>query len=127
MQAEIELLQRRYPDLEVRDDLWCRFARYRLPVGIWNVDQAELAFQIPPQLPGAQPYGFWVRPSLILGDGGSIGNYTPNVSIPLGDGWGQFSWSPEVWAPSGDVQDLIKGTNMVNFVEGFAFRLSEAS
>lgn len=125
--AEIELLRRRFPDLEIRDDLWCRFPTYALPAGIWSIDFAEVAFQIPAGLPGAQPYGFWVRPSPTLGNGGAIGNFTPNVAIAFGEGWGQFSWSPETWAPSSDVNNITKGTNMVNFVESFAARLREAS
>jgi hypothetical protein len=127
VRAEIELLKKRFPDLEIRPDLWCRFPQYRLPPGIWSVDVVELAFQVPPQLPGAQPYGFWVRPELALKNGGAIGSYTPNVTIPLGSGWGQFSWAPEAWTPAADVSDITTGTNMVNFVESFAVRLREPS
>src|SRR5919206_2402943 len=125
VEAEIALLKKRFPELEVRPDLWCRFAQYRLPAGIWNVDVAELAFQIPAQLPGQQPYGFWVRPSLTLKAGGVPSNYSPSVTTPLGDGWGQFSWAPEIWGPSPTVETIAQGTNMVNFVESFAIRLRE--
>src|SRR4051794_18094786 len=127
VRAEIELLRSVFAELEVQDDLWCRFPRYKLPPGIWNVKIVELAFQIPAQLPGTEPYGFWVRPQLALANGGTIGNYSPNVTIPLGAGWGQFSWAPEGWAPASDINEITKGTNMVNFVESFAVRLGEAS
>jgi hypothetical protein len=125
--VEIELLKKRFPKLEVRPDLWCRIPVYRLPQGIWNVDEVELAFQIPEQLPGQQPYGFWVKPSLTLKDGGAPGNFSAGVTTPFGDNWGQFSWAPEAWAPSPDIATITKGTNMVNFVESFAVRLREAS
>src|SRR4051794_11076837 len=124
--AEIALLKQRFPELEVRPDLWCRFAHYRLPKGIWAVDEVELAFQIPAQLPGQQPYAFWVNPPLALKDGGTVGNYSAPVATVFGSGWGQFSWAPEVWAPSADIATIAKGANMVNFVESFAVRLREA-
>jgi len=125
--AEIALLKGRFPELEIRPDLWCRFPEYRLPVGIWNVEVVELAFRIPAQLPGEQPYGFWVKPPLTLAGGATPGSYTPSVTIDLGAGWGQFSWAPEVWAPSPTIDTITHGTNMVNFVESFAVRLREAS
>ncbi len=125
--AEVALLKSAFPKLEIGDDLWCRFPEYKVPPGIWNVDVVELAFQIPPQLPGTAPYAFWVRPPLALASGGAISNYTPNVAIPLGAGWGQFSWVLEPWAPAPDIADITTGTNMVNFVESFAARLREAS
>jgi hypothetical protein len=127
VEAEIALLKGRFPELEIRPDLWCRFPEYRLAAGIWNVEVVELAFRIPAQLPGEQPYAFWVRPPLTLAAGGTPRNYTPNVTIDLGAGWGQFSWAPEVWAPSPTIETITLGTNMVNFVESFAVRLWDAS
>jgi hypothetical protein len=127
VEAEIALLKERFPELEIRLDLWCRFPEYRLPAGIWNVDVVELAFRIPAQLPGEQPYGIWVKPSLTLKGGGMPGNYTPDVSIALGEGWGQFSWAPETWAPSPTIDTITQGTNLVNFVESFAVRLREGA
>jgi len=125
--AEIVLLKGAFPELAIGADLWCRFPAYKLPPGIWNVETAELAFQIPAQLPGTGPYGFWVRPKLALASGAAISNYIPNVTIPLGAGWGQFSWVLEPWAPASDINEMTKGTNMVNFVESFAARLREGS
>jgi Prokaryotic E2 family E len=127
VRAEIALLKGAFPDLEVRDDLWCRFAVYVLPPGIWSVDTVELAFQIPPNLPGQQPYAFWVKPSIRLASDALPTNYNENIEIPFGSGYGQFSWAPEVWAPVGDSADIQKGSNMVNFVHSFAARLRDAS
>ena len=125
--AEIVLLKSVFPKLEIRDDLWCRFPRYRLPGGIWTARFVQLAFQIPPGLPGMQPYAFWVHPSIQLTSGATVGNYSAGVTTGFGAEWGQFSWAPEVWTPAADVAEITKGTNMVNFVESFAVRLSEAS
>jgi hypothetical protein len=125
--AEIALLKSAFPELEIGADLWCRFPAYKLPPEIWNAETAELAFQIPAQLPAAAPYGFWVRPQIALMNGAAISSYTPNVTIPLGEGWGQFSWVLDPWTPATDITEITKGTNMVNFVESFAARLREPS
>jgi Prokaryotic E2 family E len=127
IRAEIALLKNAFPTLEIREDLWCRFADYALPAGIWNVSSVELAFQVPAQIPGAQPYSFWVRPGMRLATGQVPTNYSENVTIPFGEGWGQFSWSPEVWTPAANVSDIAKGSNMFNFVTSFATRLRDAS
>ena len=123
IEQELALLRTVYPDLEWHpDSLWVRIPSYALPEGVWKQKAVELAFQMPANLPGQQPYGFWVRPGLELADGRAPNNYTPSVTIPLGDGWGQFSWSPMVWQPQAEV---TAGSNMLNFVRSIAERLRE--
>lgn len=122
---ELSLLMVAYPLLEWRpQDLWARIPTYPLPGGIWTQEAVEIAFQLPPQLPGQAPYGFWVRPGLALRSGAGINNYSYPVAIPFGPGWGQFSWAPEVWSPG---PTPINGTNMLDFVRSFAARLAEGS
>ena len=60
VEAEIQLLKQRYPDVEVRDDGWCRLARYALPDG-WSESEVGLVFRVPPNVPGEIPYAFWTK------------------------------------------------------------------
>jgi len=123
VEQELSLLRAVYPDLDWRGDvLWARIPSYVVPAMMWKQREVEIAFQIPGELPGQAPYGFWVRPGLEAIDGRAISNYTYPVSIPFGDGWGQFSWSPVTWEPKADI---TTGSNMVNFVRSFADRLRE--
>jgi hypothetical protein len=128
LRAEIALLKGAFADLEVRSDLWCRFSQYRLPDGIWDREEVELGFQIPANILGQPPYGFWVRPGLRLANGAMPTNYSEPVEIGLGAGFGQFSWSPEgSWEPVAELERIRNGSNMVNFVHSIAQRLREAS
>ena len=125
IEQELALLRTVYPDLEwYPDTFWVRFPSYALPNGVWKQSEIELAFQMPQNLPGQQPYGFWVRPSLELADGRAPNNYTFPASIPLGADWGQFSWSPMVWQPQAEI---TVGSNMLNFVRSIADRLREGA
>lgn len=122
---EVSLLLAAYPDMEWRPhDFWARIPKYPVPLSIWTLHSAEIAFQVPTQLPGQAPYGFWVRPGLVLSSGGAINNYSYPVLTPFGSGWGQFSWAPEVWRPGPTARE---GTNMLDFVRSFADRLREGS
>ena len=123
IEQELALLRTVYPDLEWHpESLWVRIPSYPLPDGVWQRSGIELAFQLPQNLPGQQPYGFWVRPGLQLANGGVPNNYTYPVSTPLGEEWGQFSWSLASWQPQADI---TAGSNMLNFVRSIANRLRE--
>lgn len=125
VELELALLREAYPDLEWRPgDHWVRLPACRLPDQVWTVDVVELAFQIPQNLPGQAPYGFWVRPGLTPMSGGTITNYTYPVNTPFGEAWGQFSWAPEEWRPAANVR---AGTNMLDFVRSFDERLQEGA
>ena len=122
---EVALLIAAYPHLDWRpDELWARIPHYPVPSAIWLAESVELAFQIPAQLPGQAPYGFWVRPGLALRSGAPINNYSHPVVTPFGTGWGQFSWAPDLWEPGPTPKE---GTNMLDFVRSFAERLREGS
>lgn len=122
VQAEIELLRKRYPDLECIGDGWCRLARYELPDG-WSVGEVELAFRVPPDLPGETPYAFWTRPSVTKNDGGKPSNADGAlVSTGFGEGWQQWSWQLEDWNPGDTPRD---GSNMVDHVRSISYRFKE--
>ncbi len=122
VQAEIALIRSRYSELEFRQlDFWARVPNYPIPAE-WGRDQAEVAFQVPRDLFGQEPYGFWVNPPLALPGGGVPSNTSGPVETGFGAGWQQFSWSPEGWHPGPDPHS---GTNLLDFVGSFARRLAE--
>lgn len=121
VQAEIELLKQRYPDLEYRDEGWCRLPRYALPEG-WSHSEVELVFRVPLNLPGETPYAFWTRPVLTLTGGGPPNNTSGPIETAFGPGWQQWSWQLEDWRPGERPAD---GSNMVDHVRSIAFRFRE--
>jgi hypothetical protein len=132
VEQEVALLGQHWPALEYAENAsghWVRLPSYPVPPG-WTKREVEVAFRIPGDA-GTQPYGFYVRPALLvkIGDGTSQpGNYTNPASElpPFGDGqWAMFSWSPlNGWHPQDEV---AKGDNMTHFARSFADRLKEAS
>lgn len=129
--AELALLRTIFPNLEcaVVDDVhWVRIPKYPLPAG-WSFagekcTHAELAFRIPTQA-GQAPYGFVVRPAIVLSSGATPGAYSASVTTPWGTDFAQFSWSPaEAWIPK---TDITAGSNMLDFARSFIDRLSENS
>lgn len=124
---ELDLLRAWWPGLEfVEAGLWVRLAGYKLPAGIWQTEVCDLALQIPAQLPGQPPYGFYVFPGLALATNGAIGNYTyPTREPPFEPGpWGKFSWSLADWRPAAGI---LRGSNMVQFARSIANRLREGT
>jgi Prokaryotic E2 family E len=120
---ELALLRNAYPDLEYRPaGHWIRIPGYPVPKDVWNQSEVEVCFQIPEQIPGQQPYGFYVRPGLTLRSSSPIDNYTFPAPTGFGDDWGKFSWQLLVWAPK---DDIVAGTNMLNFARSIADRLRE--
>lgn len=122
---ELELLRRRFSNLEYREDgRWIRVAEYPLPEG-WNRPATDVAFQIPVGYPGTPPYGIYV-PSGLLFQGARPDNYTEPASAqpPFGGTWGIFSWTPEdgQWNPT---VDLVTGRNLLNWIIGVADRFRE--
>ena len=125
IEEEVELLRRNFRDLEyVASGQWVRIPRYGLADSIWDRNVVEVCFQIPEQIPGQPPYGFYVRPGLALRNGQGIGNYAYPAPTPFGSDWGKFSWQLDGWAPTAD---LIGGTNMVNFARSFSDRFTQGA
>jgi hypothetical protein len=124
IEAELELIRSGYPDLEFREaDLWARVPEYPVPSG-WGRESTEVAFQVPADLFGQEPYGFWVNPPLQLPGGAPPSNTSGPVATGFGEGWQQFSWSPDGWHPGPEPRS---GTNMLDFVRSFTRRLAEVN
>jgi hypothetical protein len=126
IREELALLRGWWPGIEfVEAGLWLRLPEYQIPSVVWTPRVVEVALQIPPQLPGQEPYGFYARPGVTAG-GAAITNYThPTHEPPFGDQpWGKFSWAPEAWRPSARVE---QGSNMVEFTRSIADRFHEGA
>jgi hypothetical protein len=122
--AEIELVRADFPDLEFRDeDFWARIPGYPIPDG-WGPITVEIAFQAPRDIFAQRPYGFWVRPPLVLPEGAPPTNTSGPVQTGFGEGWQQFSWEPDGWEPG---PDPTSGNNLRDFVRSFRRRLAEIS
>ncbi len=124
IQKELLMLKGAWPELEyVSAGHWVRLQRYWIGLGIWDSSKVEMCFQIPENLPGQAPYGFYVRPQLMLCGGGPPADYTfPADATPFGSGWGRFSWQLDPWQPSANPS---QGSNMLNFARSFADRLRQ--
>ena len=126
--VELELLQGRWPFLEyVQAGGWVRIPQYPIPTEPlgWNREQTDVAFQILDAHPGKPPYGLCV-PTGIRFNGKVPLNYrepAPNRPPFAGD-WGIFSWTVEDWRPHADVR---AGSNLLNWVIGFADRFREGA
>ncbi len=123
IQKELELLRTRYPVEFVEEGRWACIASYPLSPG-WNRSATDAAFQVPVGYPGTPPYGIYV-PAGITFNGQPPGNYQePAPTQPSFEGkWGIFSWQPEQqWLATADI---ISGSNLMNWVMGFAARFKE--
>ncbi len=122
---ELALIRQRFPDVEYREEgRWVRIPSYPLPEG-WNREATPVAFQILDSHPGTPPYGIYA-PAGIQFQGAAPNNYKePADNQPPFEGtWGVFSWAPDdgQWRPTADVR---KGSNLLNWVVGFADRFGE--
>jgi hypothetical protein len=123
IQEELALLKSAYADLEyLPAGHWVRIPRYPLPDEVWNQAEVEVCFQIPESIPAQQPYGFHVRPGLSLRSGQAIDNYSYPAPTGFGSDWGKFSWQLLAWAPK---EDIVSGTNMLNFARSISDRFRE--
>lgn len=125
IQQELELLRKRYPDLEYQEEShWVRIPAYALPAG-WNRPSTHVAFQIPTAYPGTPPYGIYVPAGLTF-NAARPNNYTEPASTqpPFEGSWGIFSWAPAdgQWRPTAD---RVTGSNLSNWASGFADRFRE--
>jgi len=120
---ELTLLRACWPTLVHADGTnWCKIPDFVVPDG-WNTATADIAFQIPENLPGQEPYGFLVYGGLLLASGATVTNYTfPVETPPWADQWGQFSWSLDPWAPGATPG---QGSSMIDFVRSFTGRLGQ--
>jgi len=126
IEQEIALLKKYFPYLEYREDGdWFLVPSYPLPSG-WSKATTDVAFQLPAAgYPGAPPYGIYT-PSGLTFDGSKPDNYTDPAPAqpPFGGSWGIFSWEPQQgqWRATAD---LLTGSNLLNWVQGFAERFRQ--
>ena len=104
---------------------WILIKDYPIPEeSSWNRVKTDICFQILAEYPGAPPYGFYV-PSGILYNGQRPNNYTEpsNNKPPFSGDWGFFSWKMNSgWFAT---DDLVSGSNLLNFVRTFSERFNE--
>lgn len=125
IEAELELLRQYYPSLEYREEggQWVRIPDYGLPEG-WSCGEVDVVFEIKITYPGAPPYGLYVPVNLAF-QGNAPNNSNANPPQPPFDGqWALLSWAPidGRWRPT---EDLVTGSNLLNWVRGFADRFRE--
>lgn len=125
IKKELELLRARYPDLEYKEDgRWVCIPTYLLPEG-WNKASTDVAFQIPTGYPGTPPYGIYTPAGLMFNGNRPDSYKEPSPNPPPFPGqWGIFSWAPAngQWRATAD---LATGSNLLNWVTGFADRFRE--
>lgn len=120
-QGEIELLRKKYGELEHGQNLdWMLFRKFPLPQG-WNRESTELLVIIPPGYPATPPDNFFVRNGLRTASGSPPGNYSENQSV-LSGSWAQFSFHAQEWNPS---PDPAVGDGLLTFMLGVERRLKE--
>lgn len=122
--AELALLRGRYPDLEyVCDGQWIRIPSYPLPPG-WNRPETDVVLQIPASYPGTHPYGIYVPGGLAFqGTKPDSYNDPAPAQPPFPGPWAVFSWQPDgEWRATADIRS---GSNLINWVAGFAVRFRE--
>jgi hypothetical protein len=126
IEKELELLRQYYPDLEYRENggRWVRIPDYRLRAG-WNREATDVAFQIKPGHPTAEPYGIYVPAGLQYeGQDPDRMNKSPSPTPPFEGTWWLLSWAPEKgeWRPTAN---LVTGSNLHNWVRGFRQRFEQ--
>lgn len=123
--AEVALIQSRYPDAEYREEgQWVRIPGYGLPEG-WSRSATDAAFQIPAGYPGVPPYGIYVPSGLLFRDAPPDNCTDPaGTQPPFAGSWAIFSWQPSdgEWRATADVHG---SSNLTNWIAGFAVRFSE--
>lgn len=124
IEREFDILKRRFSDAErTKDFSWVQIPAFPLPSG-WNRTETDVAFPIPPAYPGTPPYGIYVPVGLEF-NGARPDKYTEPAPTqpPFSGEWGIFSWSPNgAWRSSSEPS---KGSNLLNWVLGFARRFRE--
>lgn len=123
---EFKLIEAKYGDIEVGPQLeWLVIDQWPLPAG-WNKQKTALLVFIPPGYPVTPPDNFYTDNDLLLANGATPGNTSPNQVGPLDKQWLQFSFHIE----NGDWHahtDLLQGHNLFTFLNGVEKRLEEAT
>lgn len=120
--AELELVKRRFPDVESGDDgSWLLIPDWPLPQG-WSCEMTPVLVTIPAGYPTTAPDNFHAADDLCLASGGEPGNSSRGQAL-LGRTWRTFSWHlDDNWRPA---QDPAAGDNLLTFLEGCRARLED--
>ena len=125
MQQELKLLRSRFPNVEYRTEgHWFRIPSYPFPEE-WNRTVTDVAFQVRAGYPGTPPYGIYVQAGILFKDTKPDNYVEPASNHPPFEGtWGVFSWTPEdgQWRAT---NDLVTGSNLLNWVLGFTERFRQ--
>ncbi len=122
--AEIALVRRNYPDVEVDPaGAWVMLPVWELPGG-WSLVETMLLIVVPPGYPATAPDNFYTNDDLRLAAGGEPGNSGRSQTI-AGRVWRVFSWHVDgQWRPRPDV---VTGDNLLTYLEACRVRLSDPS
>ena len=119
---EIALVLTRFKKAEASENKrWIKIPEYELPANMgWNETCMDICCEFKSGYPGVAPYGIYV-PSYLLYNGQPPGSWKAVVANrpPFDGEWGMLSWSPPTWNPQ---NDLVKGSNMLNFIQTFQNR-----
>lgn len=123
--AEMDLLRKKFPDLEhTEEGQWVHIPSYPLPEG-WNRSATDVAFQMPQSYPGTPPYGIYVPVGILFNESRPESYTEPAPAQPPFAGtWGIFSWTTVdgQWRAT---TDPLTGANLINWVIGFTQRFKE--
>lgn len=123
---EFDLLKKYYPSAEIKDvgeSAWFKITSFPIPDGIWNKNSATICFEAKISYPGTPPYSFYVEGGLRSKEDTRPKDYEEPAVTPFSGTWGRFSWQHDSsWNPA---DDLVSGSNLLNFVRSFPDRLNQ--
>lgn len=125
MEEELKLVKHRYGELEVAPGgEWFIIDEWQLPPG-WNKPAVSVLVLVPPGYSATPPDNFYTDNDLRLANGGVPGNASSN-QVQAGRQWLQFSYHVDAatWRPHAQV---LKGHNLLSYLDGVGVRLQEAS
>lgn len=125
IQQEFLLIRKYFPNCKIDENKrWILLPNFKLPEGLsWNKTIMDICIEIRPGYPGTPPYGIYV-PSDLRFDGKEPQSWQLKASNhpSFSGSWGMISWSPIQWMPGSDV---IRGSNLLNFILSFSDRFKE--
>lgn len=121
--AEIDLLRKRYPDVETASaGEWVLVRDVPLAAG-WNKDRVDVLFFVPAGYPSTPPDNFYVPPGFRLANGNVPANFQEASLQHAGANWGTFSYHLDAgWKP---IASPLDGSNLLTFMGRVEGRLAE--
>lgn len=121
--AELEVLRKRFPEIEVGpNNEWVVIRSVPLAAG-WNRESVDVLFFVPPAYPSTPPDNFYVTQGLRLSNGNVPANFQDGGMNHGGAAWSMFSYHLDSgWRP---VANPIDGSNLLTFMGRVESRLAE--